>query len=167
MPRLILGFLVAGVVVAGVPAIGAAAPSARTLVPQKSIRSVQLRMSPAEVRAALGRAPDAGATTPHPILGKVRVWRFGALRITFDGTGAGRSVVTVTTTSTRDRSGTGVGVGSSEAEVRRLVSGSRCAIQYGYRHCWVGVQRAGRILTDFSINRRGRVTRVTLGRVLD
>ena len=56
------------------------------IVVQSSIRGVALGMTPTEVRGALG-APKASVVTPNPIVGKVRIWRYPGLRITFDGVG--------------------------------------------------------------------------------
>lgn len=136
------------------------------IVVQASIRGVALGMTPAEVRSALG-TPAGSGVSPNPIVGKVRVWRYPGLRIVFDSTRAGRTVLSVTTTSRDDRTVAGVGVGSPEADVARSVRGVRCATRYGYRSCMVGGGRPGQIATDFSISGAGRVTRVTLSRVVD
>ena len=163
--RLIIPLLVA-VAVAPPPA-GASVAAQRPVIPQVSIRGVRPGMTPAEVRSAVGRAPDGSSTAPHPILGRVRVWRFGGLRVGFDGVRAGRTVLSVSSAASQDRTSGGVGRGTTEVVLRARVPGAQCATEYGYRHCWVGVHRAGRIVTDFSLSRRGRVTRVTLGRVVD
>lgn len=136
------------------------------IVVQSSVRGIALGMTPAEVRGALG-APKASFVTPNPIIGKVRIWRYAGLRIMFDGVGPGRSVLSVTSTSRNDRTAAGVGVGSREADVQRLVRGVRCATRYGYRSCMIGGEKAGQIATDFSISGVGKVTRVTLSRVVD
>ena len=136
------------------------------IVVQSSIRGVALGMTPAEVRTALG-APVASGVSPNPIIGKVRIWRYAGLRIMFDSARAGRTVLAITSTSRDDRTVSGAGVGSREADVRRLVPGARCMARYGYRSCTVGGGKAGQIVTDFSISGAGRVTRVTLSRVVD
>lgn len=136
------------------------------IVVQASIRGVALGMTPAEVRDALG-APTASAVTPNPIIGKVRIWRYAGLRIMFDSVKAGRTVLSVTSTSKADRTAAGVGVGAREADVQRSIPAVRCATRYGYRSCTVGGGKAGQIVTDFSISGAGRVTRVTLSRVID
>ena len=153
---------------AAAPACSAAADTTlrAPIVVQASIRGVALGMTPAEVRSALG-APAGSGVSPNPIVGKVRVWRYPGLRIVFDSTRAGRTVLSVTTTSRDDRTVAGVGVGSPEADVARSVRGVRCATRYGYRSCMVGGGRPGQIATDFSISGTARVTRVTLSRVVD
>ena len=97
----------------------------------------------------------------------MRIWRYAGLRIMFDGDGRGRTVLSVTSTSRGDRTAAGVGVGSREADVARLVRGVRCATRYGYRSCFVGGEKPGQIATDFSISGAGKVSRVTLSRVVD
>ena len=151
--------------VACATAQAAVAPRA-PIVPQASIRGVALGMTPSEVRAALG-APTASGVSPNPIIGKVRIWRYAGLRIMFDSVRAGRTVLAVTSTSRADRTGAGVGVGSREEDVQRLVRGVRCTTRYGYRSCMVGGGKAGQIATDFSISGAGKVSRVTLSRVID
>ena len=148
------------------PAVAELVTARAPIVVQSSIRGVALGMTPTEVRGALG-APKASVVLPNPIIGKVRIWRYSGLRITFDGVGRGRTVLSVTSTSKGDRTAAGIGVGSREPEVRRLVPGARCATRYGYRSCTVGGGQAGRIATDFSVSGAGKVTRVTLSRVVD
>lgn len=144
----------------------AAAPRPMRIVPQVSIRGIGVGMTGAQVRHAAGR-PDAEAVRNHPVLGRTKVWRYGRATVTFDGTRSSSEVVSVTTTSRSDRTAKGVGVGSTEAAVRAGVAGVRCVTELGYRHCVVGRQVAGQLVTDFSIGRSGRVTRVLLGRVID
>jgi hypothetical protein len=123
-------------------------------------------MTPADVRSALG-APQGSGISPSPILGKVRIWRYAGLRISFDSVNAGRTVVTVASTPRRARAAGEVGVGSPEAAVQHAVPGAVCATRLGYRTCMVGSERPGQIVTDFAISGAGRVSRVTLGRVID
>lgn len=151
-------------------ALSAAAVAATTrtprIVPQASIRGIQVGMTGAQVRRVAGRA-DAELLRSHPVLGRTKVWRYGRAAVTFDGTRSSSEVVSITTTSRSDRTAKGVGVGSTEAAVRTAVAGVRCVTELGYRHCWVGRQAAGQVVTDFSIGSSGRVTRVLLGRVID
>lgn len=144
----------------------AAAPRPMRIVPQVSIRGIGVGMTGAQVRRAAGR-PDAEEVRSHPVLGRTKVWRYGRATVTFDGRRSSSLVVSITTTSRSDRTATGVGVGSTEAAVRAAVAGARCVTELGYRHCVVGRQVAGRVVTDFSIGSSGRVTRVLLGRVID
>lgn len=169
LPRsALLAALIALPAVLALPvAAGAEVATSRPpIVVQASVRGVALGMTPTEVRDALG-APSASAVSPNPIIGKVRIWRFPGLRIMFDGVGPGRTVLAVTSTSRGDRTAAGVGVGSREADVQRLVRGVRCATRFGYRSCTVGGGKPGQITTDFSISGAGKVSRVTLSRVVD
>lgn len=137
------------------------------IVPQVSIRGIQVGMTGAEVRRAAGRAPDRKSVRSHPVLGRTAVWRFGKLTVTFDGTRSSSEVASVVTTSRSDRTTRGVGVGASEAAVRAGVPGARCLTEFGYRHCYVGRRARGQVITDFSISTKGRVTKVLLARVID
>jgi hypothetical protein len=148
------------------PALAEVVTARPPIVVQSSIRGIALGMTPTEVRDELG-GPKASVVTPNPIIGKVRIWRYSGLRIMFDGVGRGRSVLAVTSTSKGDRTAAGIGVASRELDVQRLVRGVRCATRYGYRSCTVGGEKAGQITTDFSISGTGKVTRVTLSRVVD
>lgn len=141
-------------------------PRALNLVPQVSIRGVMLGMTPDQVVAKLGK-PDESLQRKHPILGKTRILRFGLLKVVFDGVTATSAAVTMTTTSRRERTAAGVGVGSRETVVRQRVAGVKCLKEYGYRHCFVGIQKAGRVVTDFSLSTARRVTRISLSRVID
>ncbi|HEY5142710.1 MAG TPA: hypothetical protein VII98_04360 [Solirubrobacteraceae bacterium] len=149
---------------------GAAGPSLTPrvlrLIPQVSIRGVALGMTPAQVQAVLGR-PDARVKGKQPGIGATLTLTFGLVTVRFDGVQSSAEAVTITTTSHRERTARGVGVGSSEATVRQRVAGARCLEEFGYRHCVVGVQKAGQIVTDFSIGGAGRVTRISLARMLD
>lgn len=144
------------------PAVTARKP----IVVQSSIRGIALGMTPAEVRAQLGQ-PASTRIERSPITGRIRIWRYHGLRISFDSVRAGRTVLSVSSTSRRDRTPAGVGVGSSEADVERLVREVRCMTRYGYRSCIVGSLRPGHVVTDFAVSRAQKVSRVTLSRVVD
>ena len=136
------------------------------LIPQVSIRGVSLGMTPAQTEAVLGR-PDARHKGRQPGIGATLTLTFGLVTVRFDGVKPSSEAVTITTTSRKERTARGVGVGSSEAIVRQRVPGVKCLEEYGYRHCVVGVQKAGQVVTDFSIGGSGRVTRISLARMLD
>lgn len=136
------------------------------IVPQESIKGVKLDMTVGDVRALLG-GPDRFRTVRSEFAGRVREWRYGLTTITFDGTAADAKVTTVSTRSRAERTAAGVGVRSTKRTVRSRVPNVRCLVEFNYDHCFVGRWRAGEVVTDFSIDSRGRVSRVTLGRVLD
>jgi hypothetical protein len=159
-------FVLVALATVSAPALAEVVTARPPIVVQASVRGIALGMTPTEVRDELG-APKASVVTPNPIIGKVRIWRYSGLRIMFDGVGPGRTVLSVTSTSKGDRTAADIGVGSRELAVQRLVRGVRCATRYGYRSCTVGGEKAGQITTDFSISGTGKVTRVTLSRVVD
>lgn len=147
--------------------IAVAAPAAdAAIVVQRSIAGVRLDMTEAQVRERLGE-PSATRTVQAEILGSYRELRYGLTRISvFDG--EDRRVFAITTTSRRERTAAGIGVRSRERFVRRRVRGVRCATEFGVRACTVGRLEPGRTVTTFRIDRStGRVTRVSLGRVID
>lgn len=145
-----------------------ALPSAAgaVIVPQESIKGVELDMTVGEVRSLLG-GPDRFRTVRNDFAGRVREWRYGLTTLTFDGTASDAKVMAVSTRSRAERTAEGVGVRSRRGTVRSRVDGVRCLVEFNYDHCFVGRWRAGEIVTDFAIDSRGRVSRVTLGRILD
>ncbi len=149
------------------PAAGVDSARVERVVPGVSIHGVQIGMSAAQVRRLLPRRPDRSYTRRHPILTRTLTWTWGKLSVVFDGTKAGRRVISVTTRSGKERTARGVGVGSTEEKVRQQVAGVRCRTELGYRRCVVGTEVRGQIITDFAISKKGRVTRVSLTRVLD
>jgi hypothetical protein len=136
-----------------------------SIVSQRSIAGVHLRMSEAGVRHVLGK-PAKAETIPDEIQGHVRHLDYGKtdvyLSVTADGT-----VYSITTTDRRQKTSTGVGVGSTERQVRRGVRGVRCEGSAALRLCTVGTATPGRRVTQFIIGRTGKVRRVTLGFVID
>lgn len=146
------------------PTAGAAFPP---VVPQTSIRAIQLGMGHERVLELMGRRPDAVTTQAHPIVERTKTVTWGGLRVVYDGVKSGARVISVSTTSRRDRTTRGAGVGSTEEVVRLRVAGVSCRTEYGYRRCSIGKPRAGNAVTDFAISRKKRVTRITLSRVLD
>ena len=152
-----------------------AAPSAPTtapsdippVIPQMSIRGIQLGMGPERVLELMERRPDKSTTQAHPIVERTKTVTWGGLRVVYDGVKAGARVISISSTSKRDRTTRGVGVGSSEDTVRRRVAGVACRTEYGYRRCSIGKPLAGNAVTDFAISRKGRVSRISLSRVLD
>jgi hypothetical protein len=136
------------------------------IVPQQSIKGIELDMTVGEVRALRG-SPDRFRTMRNDFAGRVREWRYGLTIVTFDGTASDAKVMAVQTRSRTERTAEGVGVRSRRATVRSKVPDVRCLVEFDYDHCFVGRWRAGEVVTDFTIDRRGRVSRVTLGRILD
>jgi hypothetical protein len=142
--------------------LGAPAAAEALIQVDRGIAGARLGNSRAEVRAALG-APASTRSGANDF-GRFLQWRFrGGITVIFQGR---REVSTVSTSGRGDRTRRNVGVGSSERTVRRRVRGIRCETIAGFRSCHTGRFSAGEIITDFLI-RNGKVTRVSIGRVLD
>ena len=137
-----------------------ASASAR-IVPQRGIAGANLDMTQAEVRAKLGK-PDKVARPKSPIFGRYTTWFYDGTSVDMFNQGDGK-VFNLSTTSKQEKTSTGVGVGSTAAAVKQGVRGARCDQQ----HCWVGRFEGGRKVTDFLLSDKGRVSRVTIGYVLD
>jgi hypothetical protein len=131
------------------------------IVPQRGIGGANLDMTQAELRTKLGD-PDKVGTPTSPIFGKYTTWFYGGTSVDMFRT-QDRKVFNVSTTSKSEKTSTGVGVGSTSAAVLKGVKRSRC----DQKHCWVGRFEGGRKVTDFQLSAKGRVTRVTVGYVLD
>jgi hypothetical protein len=126
------------------------------------IRGVQLDMRRNEVRDVRGR--PSRVVRGMNDFGRFIVFRYPrGLRVIFQG---GAGVTAVTTTNSGDKTRAGVGPGSSARKVRRNVPGVSCETFSGFRHCHVGEFNPGERITDFFI-RRGQVTRVVVGYVID
>ncbi|HEV2812449.1 MAG TPA: hypothetical protein VGW10_04280 [Solirubrobacteraceae bacterium] len=140
------------------------APANATIVPQRGMLGVELGDTVREVRSKLG-PPDGIRFVNNEIIGRQRIYRYGRTSIGFDGDGRRARVINMTTRSRPERLANGIGVGSTKREVMREVEGVRCPVDEGF-HCYVGRLLPGRRVTDFRIA-RGRVTHVTVGRVID
>jgi hypothetical protein len=141
-------------------ALPAAAPALVQV--DRGIAGARLGNTIAQVQAALGR--PTSVRNGRNDFGRFRQETYGGgLAVFYQG---GRTVTSVATVGLGDRTASGVGVGSSESAIRSGVRGVRCETIAGFRSCHTGQFLAGRRVTDFSI-RRGRVTRVTVGLVID
>jgi hypothetical protein len=125
--------------------------------------SVRLGMTEAKARSILG--PPAKVVTINNDFGALRQLRYpGAVTVGFQ---SGTTVTAVTTEGVGDRTSAGIGVGSTEAQVKAKVPNKvKCSTTAGFRACVVGKETIGQRVTAFSI-RRGRVTRVIVGFVID
>ena len=129
------------------------------VVPQHSIRGVELGTSRAAVVRTLGRPAHVRHGTND--LGPYTQLRYRGLLVTFAFDGG---VSQLESTDARDRTAGGAGVGVTEAQLRRALPGLVC--ESAPRHCHLGQFRAGHVVTDFFL-RHGRVWRLVVGRVLD
>ena len=129
------------------------------VVPQHSIRGIELGMSRPAVVQRLGRPGHVRRGTND--LGPYTQLQYKGLRITF---AFDAGVSELESTDPRDRTAAGAGVGSTEAQLRAALPKLVC--ETAPRHCHLGRYRAGRVVTDFFL-RDGRVQRLVVGRVLD
>jgi hypothetical protein len=142
-------------------ALALPASAAARIVPQRGIAGANLDMTQAQVRAKLGK-PDKVRHPTSPIFGQYTTWFYGGTSVDMFRNQDGK-VFNLSTTSKREKTSTGVGIGSTAAAVKKGVKGARC----DQKHCWVGRFEGGRKVTDFALSAKGRVTRVTIGYVLD
>jgi hypothetical protein len=160
MPRTLLRLSAA--TVAGVAALALPAVAGAQIQVDKGIAGARLGNTTAQVHAALGR-PARSQRGSNDFGTFVQETYAGGISIFYQGS---RTVTSVVTTGLGDRTAKGVGVGSAEAAVRANVPGVRCETISGSRSCHTHSFTAGRRVTDFFI-RRGKVTRATVGFVID
>ena len=131
------------------------------LVPQKGIAGIRLGMTQLQVKAKVGlpRKVERGSNE----IGSYTTYLYRTYSVSFFG---GSQVTAMETRSAQERTALGIGVGSTRAQVKALVPGVRCLKEFGYDHCYAGAWKPGRVITDFSLA-AGRVTRVTVGYVID
>jgi hypothetical protein len=144
-----------------VVALVASSAAGATIVVQRGMAGVVLGNTQATVRARLGPPPRVRRGQSE--FGPYTEFVYPRVTVLFHGNAR---VTGLRTTSRLERTGRGVGVGSTEAQVRARVPGVRCATDVGVRHCFLGRFLPGRRVTDFRL-RRGRVTSVVIGYVLD
>ena len=123
---------------------------------------ITLDMTQAQVKKVLG---SGSAQRGKNDFGPYTILRYPKLDINVIFQGNAR-VTTITTSGKRERTTKDIGVGSSERAVKRNVRGVKCETFAGIRSCHVGSFLPGKRVTDFVI-RRGRVSRVTIGYVID
>jgi hypothetical protein len=137
------------------------ASAAARIVPQRGIAGANLDMTQQQVFDKLGK-PDRVSHPRSPIFGRYTTWFYGRTSVDMFRTGD-KKVFNLSTTSRSQKTSTGVGVGSTAAAVKKGVRRVRCDQQ----HCYVGRFEGGEKVTDFALSKTGRVTRVTIGYVLD
>ena len=142
-------------------ALAVPASASAKIVPQRGIAGANLDMSRAQLTESAGD-PDGKKSRTSPIFGKYETWLYGKTSVDlFRKSG---KVFNVSTTSRAQKTATGVGVGSTATAVKKGVKGVKC----DKNHCFVGHFDPGRKVTDFNLSTKtGRVTRVTIGYVID
>ena len=142
----------------------ALAPAASAVIKiNKCMAGIQLRMTQQQVRDALGdpRKINRGRNDFSRYTEFVYKPR---LRVFFQGN---TRVSSISTTSPDERTRKDVGVGSTEAEVKAGVNRVICETIVGHRSCHRGRFLAGKRVTDFQLNRKGKVKRVVVAIVID
>jgi hypothetical protein len=148
-----------------VAALALPATAGASIVPQQGMLGVKLGMTGAQIQARLG-PPDRVRHPSGEITGRFTEYRYGEVVVSlFDGSTG--QVFNFFTKGKSARTVKGVGVGSPESYVRSAVRGVTCKTEFGSRHCFLGQFLAGRTVTDFRISKAGRVSSVTVGRVID
>jgi hypothetical protein len=143
-------------------ALGMALPAAATIVPQHSIAGVKLGMTEKRVRALKGK-PLAVRKSRNDF-GTFRELVYARVRVGFQ---SGSKVTAVSTTSPKERTARGLGIGSSVEQIKAALKGVRCKKEFGIDHCWLGADwKPGAVVTDLML-KHGRVSRVTIGYVID
>lgn len=136
------------------------------LVVQNSIAGVRIGMRQEQVIAILGQPAQINSRLSD-VFGRYYELLYGPTTVLMF-TGQDGKTFNISTTSRQHRTKRGIGVGSRESKLRRKIKSARCETHYGVRSCTVGTVRPGQIVTTFRINRRShRVTRISLGRVID
>jgi hypothetical protein len=129
----------------------------------KGIAGARIGNTGAQVRAALGKPVKriVGSNDFGPFV----QYRYpgAGLTITFQGA---KRVTGVSLTGKGDRTKKGAGVGTTEKRLKQLHPGLKCETIVGTRSCHTGSFTPGQIVTDFQI-RKGKVVRVSVGRVID
>jgi hypothetical protein len=138
-----------------VAAFAAAAPA--TIVPQRSIAGVSLGMTKAQVRAKLG-APLKVRSGQNDF-GPYSKLVYPRVNVSFQ---SGNKVTALETRSALEQTAGGARVGLTKAQLRARLPAVKCETG----HCFLGAFLPGKRVTDFTL-RNGRVTRVTVGFVLD
>ncbi|MEP6976601.1 MAG: hypothetical protein ABI948_00960 [Thermoleophilia bacterium] len=114
-------------------------------------------MTKVQVRAKLG--PPLRIRNGRNDFGIWTQFVYPRVEVTFQG---GKSVTGLQTTSPKERTARGAHVGSTKAQLLARVHGLKCETG----HCFLGSFAAGKRVTDFFL-RRGRVTRIVVGFVID
>jgi hypothetical protein len=131
------------------------------IVVQKSIAGVSLGMTAAQVRNVLG-APRSVSYPKDEIQGSFKHYDYGLTDVLITR-GTSGAVFAVTTSGRAERTSSGIGVGSTRAALKRAFSAVTCQNRY----CSIGVAKPGKTVTSFFLSPTFKITRVSLGIVID
>jgi hypothetical protein len=133
--------------VACLAALAWAGAASALIVPQQSIAGIALNMTRAQVRAAKGDPISVEHGTND--FGPYTVFRYGRLRVTFQGNAGATGVFT---TRPGQHTAKGIHVGSTQAELAAAYPHLRCRTETSnFRHCWTGRFQPGHRVTDYRI----------------
>ena len=145
-----------------------AAPASATIVPGKGMAGVKMGDCADKVRAKLGQPERTFRTDDFagPVI--IMQYRARGLKLTFHFGGSCQALTSIFTAKGRERTAEGVGKGTQLRTLRAKLSGEHCMRSHGrVRSCHLGSFRPGRVVTDFRIDSKGRVSNALVGRVLD
>lgn len=144
--------------------LACAGTASALIVPQQSIARIELDMTRPEVRAERGDPLRVEHGTND--FGPYTVFRYGRLRVTFQGN---QGATAVFTRRPGQHTAKGIHVGSTEAELRAAYAHVRCRTEANaFRHCWTGTFQAGRRVTDYRIGMTSRLVKsVVVAFVID
>ena len=142
-------------------ALALAAQAGANIVVQHGIAGVNLQMTKAQVRAALGRPRRVRTGTND--FGTFRELVYRRVTVTFQ---SGTRVTAVRTTSPLEKTAAAWESARRRPRSRRASTTCSAVNEPGFKHCFVGKFLPGRTVTDFRL-RNGRVSSVTIGFVID
>ncbi len=145
-----------------------AAPASATIVPGRGMAGVRVDDCAAKVRSKLGQPDrtDRSDDFAGPVI--TMVYRGRGLRLTFHFTGSCQALTAISTSKGQERTAEGVGKGTQLRTLRASLPGEHCIRSHGrIGSCHLGAFRPGRIVTDFRIDSKRRVSSALVGRVLD
>jgi len=148
----------------------AAVPAGARIVPGTGMAGVAIGDCEASVRGKLGR--PGSVTRRSDFAGPSSNWRYSkrGLRVTFRSGASCQAVTAISTDRGFERTAEGIGKGSRRTTLRARLRGERCRtyrVPEPVRSCTLGAFRPGRVVTDFRIDSRARVSSVLVGIVID
>jgi hypothetical protein len=138
-------------------------PASALIRPQKGMAGVRLDMTQAQMRKVLGD-PSSVKQGFNDFGGYTQFLYPHSITVTFQGN---QHITGISTKSRSERTARDVGVGSTENDVVSKVTHARCDTIAGVRTCHVGSFKPGSRVTVFLMSRRGHVSTVTVGFVVD